>query len=184
MSKESKTPMSTTFKLCKDDNGVKVDEKLYRAMIGSLPYLTASRPDICYIVGVCSRYQASPCVSHLNALKQIIKYVNGMVNLGLFYTKDTNTSLAGFCDADSAGSLHDKRSTSGGCFFLGNNMVSWHSKKQNCVSLSTREAEYISLGSCCTQPLWMKHMLADYGMDSNPLLVHCDNQNAIISRKI
>lgn len=148
-------------------------------MIGSLLYLTASRPDLSYSVGVCARYQASPRESHMNALKRIIKYVKGTVNLGMFYTKDTNTSLAGFCDADWAGSLDDRRSTSGGCFFLGNNMVSWHSKKQNCVSLSTAEAEYIALGSCCTQLLWMKHMLADYGMNSNPLLVHCDNQSAI-----
>ena len=97
----------------------------------------------------------------------------------MFYTKDTNTSLAGFCDVDWAGSLDDRRSTSGGCLFFENNMVSWNSKIQKCVLLSTAEAEYIALGSCCTQLLWMKHMLADYGMDSNPLLVHCENQSAI-----
>ncbi|XP_013608190.1 PREDICTED: uncharacterized mitochondrial protein AtMg00810-like [Brassica oleracea var. oleracea] len=80
----------------KDDNGVKVDEKLYRAMIGSLPYLTASRPDICYIVGVCSRYQASPCVSHLNALKQIIKYVNGMIRQEAYTTKEAHQEDVSF----------------------------------------------------------------------------------------
>lgn len=179
LSKEARTPMSTTCKMFKDENGVKVDEKLYRAMIGSLLYLTASRPDLCYSVGVCARYQASPRESHMNALKRIIKYVKGTLNLGWYYTKDTNTSLAGFCDADWAGSLDDRHSTSGGCFFLGNNLVSWHSKKQNCGSLSTAEAEYIALGSCCTQLLWMKHMLADYGMNSHPLMVNYDNQSAI-----
>ena len=111
LSREAKTPMSTTCKMCKDKNGVKADEKLYRAMIGSFLYLTASRPSICYSVGVCVRYQASPRVSHMNALKRIIKYVKGTLNLGLYYTKDINTSLDGFCDADWAGSLDDRRST-------------------------------------------------------------------------
>lgn len=151
MSKEAKTPMSTTCKMCKDENGVKVDEKIFHAMIGSLLYLTASRPDICYNVGVYARYQASPRVSHMNALKRIIKYVKGTVNLGLYYTKDTNISLVGFCDPDWTGSLDDRRSISGGCFFLRNDMVSWHIKKQIFISLSTAYTEYISLGSCCTQ---------------------------------
>jgi len=156
-----------------------VDEKLYRGMIGSLLYLTASRHDLCFSVGVCARYQANPKQSHLNAVKRILKYVKGTTDVGLFYSKQTNQNLVGFCDADWAGNLDDRRSTTGGCFFLGNNLVSWHSKKQSCVSLSTAEAEYISLGSCCTHLLWMKQMLLDYGMTSNTLLVYCDNMSAI-----
>jgi len=115
----------------------------------------------------------------MNAVKRVIKYVKGTLDFGLHYTFETNVNLAGFCDADWAGCLDDRHSTSGGCFFLGNNLVAWHSKKQNCVSLSTAEAEYIALGSCCTQLLWMRQMLVDYGIISDPMLVHCDNMSAI-----
>ncbi|KAG7563991.1 Zinc finger CCHC-type superfamily [Arabidopsis suecica] len=138
------------FKNKIDEDGQTVDQKLYRAMIGCFMYLTASRPDLCHSVGVCARYQASPRVSHLNAVKRIIKYVKGTVKHGLSYTKHTNQNLPGFCDADYAGCLDDRRSTTGGCFFLGNNLIAWHSKKQNCVSLSSTQAEYIAMGSYCT----------------------------------
>ena len=142
-SKIARTPISTTKKLSRDEDGKPVDEKLYRAMIGSLLYLTTIRPK----------------ESHMNDVKRIIKYVKGTLDFGLHYTFETNVNFAGFCDADWASCLDDRHSTSGGCFFLGNNLVSWHIKKQNCVSLSTAEAEYIALGSCCTQLLWMKQML-------------------------
>ncbi|CAA7049695.1 unnamed protein product [Microthlaspi erraticum] len=156
-----------------------VDVKLYRGMIGSLLYLTASRPDLCFSVGVCARYQAKPKQSHLQAVKKILRYVKGTVNLGIFYSKGSNRNLAGYCDADWAGCADDRKSTSGGCFFLGNNLIAWLSKKQNSVSLSTAEAEYIALGSCCTQLIWMRQMSADYGMESGPFLVYCDNKSAI-----
>ncbi|CAM8948430.1 unnamed protein product [Rhodiola kirilowii] len=151
-----RTPAATHLKITKDDAGVNVDQTLYRSMIGSLLYLTASRPDISYAVGVCARYQSEPKESHLLQVKRIIKYVCGTVEFGIWYTNDTNPHLVGFCDADWAGNAEDRKSTSGGCFFLGNNLVSWFSKKQNSISLSTAEAEYIAAGSCCTQLLWMK----------------------------
>ncbi|XP_019101967.1 PREDICTED: uncharacterized protein LOC109133374 [Camelina sativa] len=162
-SKEAKVPMGVNDKLSKDEEGEDVDERLYRGMIGSLLYLTASRPDICLSVGICARCQAKPKMSHLLAVKKIIKYVKRTVNFGISFTNDTNTSLSGSYDADWAGSVDDRRSTSGGCFFMGNNLISWHSKKKNSVSLSTAEAEYIALGSCCAQPLWMRQMSSDYG---------------------
>ncbi|KAK6149616.1 hypothetical protein DH2020_017141 [Rehmannia glutinosa] len=132
-------------------------------MIGSLLYLTASRLDISYSVCVCDRYQSCPKESHLKAVKRISRYINGTVDLGILYSFDTNTNLAGFSDADWAGDVDDRKSTTGGCFYLGNNLVSWYNKKQNCISLSTAESEYIALGSCCSQMLWMRQMLADYG---------------------
>ncbi|XP_019093319.1 PREDICTED: uncharacterized protein LOC109129512 [Camelina sativa] len=178
-SKEAKIPMGVNDKLSKDETREDVDEKLYRGMIGSLLYLTASRPDICLAVGVCARYQARPKKSHLLFVNKIIKYIKGTIELGIYYTKDTTTSLIGYCDADWAGSVDDRRSTSGGCFFMGNNLISWHNKKQNSVSLSTAEAEYIALGRCCTQITWMKQMAADYDIVSDSILIHCDNQSAI-----
>lgn len=177
--KEAKTPMSTSVKLTKDEGGKDVEVKLYRGMIGSLLYLTASRPDLCLSVGICARYQAIPKQSHLEAVKRIIKYVKGTVNLGIWYSKGSNQKLVGYCDADWAGNMSDRKSTSGGCFFLGNNLISWLSKKQNSVSLSTAEAGYIAMGSCCTQLLWMRQMIADYCMESGTLQVYCDNKSAI-----
>ncbi|CAM8972131.1 unnamed protein product [Rhodiola kirilowii] len=128
-------------------------------MIESLLYMAASRPDIAHAVGVCARYQANPKEIHLMNIKRIIRYVCGTSDYGLWYTRDTNSCFVGYCDADWAGNAEDRKSTSGGCFFLGNNLVSWFSKKQNSISLSTAEAQYITAGSCCTQMLWMKQML-------------------------
>ena len=109
-------------------------------MIGSLLYLIARRPDLSFSVGVCARYQAKPKISHLNAAKRIIKYVKGTKNLGVYYSRNSNENLVGYCDADWAGCIDDMKTTSGGCFFLENNLISWLSKKQNFVSLSTAKA--------------------------------------------
>ena len=156
--------MSFSAKLNCDAAGVEVDPTLYRSMIGSLLYLTASRPDIAFSVGVCARFQAAPKESHLTAVKRIIRYINGTSDYGIWYSRDSNEYLAGYSDADWAGCIDDRKSTSGGCFYLGNNLVSWMSKKQNSISLSTAEAEYIAAASGCAQLLWMKKLLHDYGI--------------------
>ena len=145
--------MSSSTKLNVDFSEVEVSPTLYRSIIRSLLYLTASRLDIAFSIGVCARYQAAPKESHLTAVKRIIQYINGTPDYGLWYSKDSNACLAGYSDADWAGSVDDRKSTSGGCFYLGNNVVSWMSKKQNSMSLSTAEAEYIATRSCCTQLL-------------------------------
>ncbi|XP_065629150.1 uncharacterized mitochondrial protein AtMg00810-like [Quercus suber] len=153
-----RTPMSPNVKLTVDLLGKSVDPSLYRSMIGSLLYLTASRLDISYSVGVCARYQANPKESHMTALKRIIKYVKTTAEFGVWYSKDTNSVLAGYSDADWAGNADDRKSTSGGCFYVGNNLVSWMRKKQNSISLSTAEAEYIAAVSMAPKrkstPAW------------------------------
>ena len=154
--------MSSSTKLNVDLSRVEVSPTLYRSIIGSLLYLTTSRPDIAFSVGVCARYQATPKESHLTAVKQTIRYINGTPDYGLWYSQDSNACLVGYSDADWAGSVDDRKSTSGGCFYLGNNLVSWMSRKQNSMSLSTAKAEYIAARSCCTQLLWMKKLLHDY----------------------
>ncbi|KAK2417316.1 putative mitochondrial protein [Trifolium repens] len=174
-----RTPAPTHLKLTKDEKGISVDQSLYRSMIGSLLYLTASRPDITYAVGVCARYQADPKVSHLTQVKRILKYVNGTSDYGIMYSHCESSTLYGYCDADWAGSADDRKSTSGGCFFLGANLISWFSKKQNCVALSTAEAEYVAAGSCCSQLVWMKQMLKEYDVEQNALTLYCDNMSAI-----
>ncbi|CAM8937455.1 unnamed protein product [Rhodiola kirilowii] len=148
-------------------------------MIGSLLYLTTSRPDIAHAVELCARYQATPKESHLMNVKRIIRYVCGTADYGLWNTKDTNSCLVGYCNADWAGNAKDRKSTSGGCFFLGNNLVSWFSKKQNSISLSMAEAEYITAGSCCTQMLWMKQMLEEYGVKQDVMTLYCENMSTI-----
>ncbi|XP_057418507.1 uncharacterized mitochondrial protein AtMg00810-like [Lotus japonicus] len=163
-STHKKTHAATHIKLTKHDSGPDVDQSLYRSMIGSLLYLTASRPDIAFAVGVCARYQAAPKESHLAQVKRIIKYVSGTGDYGIFYAHHTNSSLVGYCDGDWPGNADDRKSTSGRCFFLGNNLILWFSKKQNCVSLTTAEAEYIAVGNGCTQLLWMKQMLKEYNV--------------------
>ena len=151
--KIAKTPMSTSTKLDKDEKGKCIDIKSYRGMIGSLLYLTASRPNIMF--SVCL-YQFCRKESHLHAVKRIFKYLLGTINLGLWYSRNVELKLVGYFDADFAGSLLDSRSTNGTCQFLGSSLVSWFSKKQNSVALSTTEAEYITVASCCAQILWMK----------------------------
>ena len=174
-----RTPMSPNVKLTIDLLGKSVDHSLYRSMIGSLLYLIASRPDISYNVRVCAKYQANPKESHMTALKRIIKYVKTTAEFGVWYSKDTSDVLAGYLDADWVRNANDRKSTSGGCFYVGNNLVSWMSKKQNSISLSTVEAEYIAAGSCCPQLLWIQKLLHDYGICQKHLTIYCDNTNAI-----
>ena len=126
-----RTPMSPNVKLTIDLLGKSVDPSLYRSIIGSLLYLTANRLHISYSVGVCARYQANPKKSHMTALKRIIKYVKTTVEFGVWYSKDTSDVLAGYSDADWAWNANDRKSISGSCFYMGNNLVSLMSKKQN-----------------------------------------------------
>ena len=175
----AKTPMPTTSKLDQDKTGKKVDITSYRGMIGSLLYLTASRPDIMFATCLCARFQAEPKESHLIAVKRIFRYLKGTPNLGIWYPKGTGFDLVGYTDSDFAGCKIDRKSTSGSCQFLGRRLVSWHSKKQHSVSTSTAEAEYIAAGSCCAQILWMRNQLRDYGLLVSKIPIFCDNTSAI-----
>ena len=127
--KEIGTPMSSITKLDKDEKGKDVNQKLYRGMIGSLLYLTASKPDVMFCVCLCARFQACPKESHLIAFKRIFKYLSGTQNLCLWYPKKSSLELIGFFDADYDGSKTDRKSTSGKCQFLGHMLVSWSSEK-------------------------------------------------------
>lgn len=148
-------------------------------MIGSLLYLTASRPDIMFSVCLCARFQSCPKESHLVAVKRIFRYLLGTINLGLWYPKLTSFELMSYSDADFAGCKIDRKSTSGTCHFLGHSLVSWFSKKQNSVALSTAEAEYIAAGSCCAQVLYMKQQLEDFKLKLDHIPIRCDNTSAI-----
>ena len=177
--KHTSTPMSSSAKLSRDAAGTEVDPTLYQSMIGSLLYLTTSRPNIAFSVGVCARFQAAPKESHLTVVKRIIRHINGTSDYGIWYSKDLNECIAGYSDADWYRCIDDRKSTSDGCFYLGNNLVSWMSKKQNSVSFSTAKVEYIAMASCCAQLLWMKKLLHDYGITRETMCVFRDNTSAI-----
>ena len=175
----AKTQMETATKLDQDDPGKSVDITSYRGMIGSLLYLTASRPDIMFSTCLCARFQANPKGSHLIVVKRIFKYLKGTPNLGILYHKGTGFDLIGYKDSDFAGCKIDRKSTSGSCQFLGRRLVSWYSKKKHSMSTSTAEAEYIAAGSCCAKIILIRNQLRDYGLLLNKIPIFCDNTSAI-----
>jgi hypothetical protein len=173
------TPLPINHGIDLDEKGELVDPTLYRAMIGSLMYLTASRPDIMYPTCLLARYQSKPKVSHLMAVKRILRYLKGCPDTGLWYPKGEEFDLVAFSDSDYGGCKLDLKSTTAGCQFLGNRLVTWQCKKQTVVAQSTCEAEYIAASSCCSQVLWIQQQMRDYGYEflSTPIFV--DNEAAI-----
>ena len=144
-SKAIRTSMGTNGNLDSDANSNMADQKLYRSMIGSLFYVTASRPDV--------MFSASPRESHLKATKRILRYLKHTQNVGLWYPKGAKFELVGYSDSDYAGCKVERKSTSSTCQLLRRSLVSWSSNKQNSVALSTAKAKYISVGSCYAQIL-------------------------------
>ncbi|GJV62149.1 putative ribonuclease H-like domain-containing protein [Tanacetum coccineum] len=161
--KPASTPIEAHKSLGKDEEGEEVDVHLYRSMIGCLMYLTASRPDIMFAVCLCARFQVTPKVSHMHAVKRIFRYLKHQPKLGLWYPKDSPFHLEAFSDSDYAGDNHDRRSTSGGCQYLGRRLVSWQCKKQTIVAISSTEAEYVAAASCCAQTMRVPFALSTLG---------------------
>ncbi|GJW96921.1 hypothetical protein Tco_0178729 [Tanacetum coccineum] len=166
-------------KLDEDLHGKQINVTLYRGMIGSLMYLTSNRSDLNHAVCLCARYQAKPTKKHLQAVKRIFQYLNKTINMGLWYSKDTDMTLTAYVDADHAGCQDSRRSTLGSAQFLGDKLVSWLSKKQKSTAISSTEAEYIALSGCCSQILWMHSQLTDYGFQFNKIHLYCDNKSVI-----
>ncbi|GKA42036.1 retrovirus-related pol polyprotein from transposon TNT 1-94, partial [Tanacetum coccineum] len=169
------TPMATKPKLDVDLSGKLIDQTDYHSKIGSLMYLTSSRPDIVQAVCYCARYQARPTEKHLKEVKRIFRYLRGTINMGLWYPKDSGFELTAFLDADHAGCIDTRKSTSGGIQFLGDKLVSWMSKKQDCTAMSSAEAEYVALSASCAQVMWMRTQLKDYGFNYNKIPLYCDS---------
>ncbi|GJV17117.1 putative ribonuclease H-like domain-containing protein [Tanacetum coccineum] len=158
------TLIDTEKPLLKDSDGDDVDVHLYRSMIGSLMYLTSSRPDIMFAVCACARFQVTPKVSHLHAVKRIFRYLKGQPKLGLWYPRDSSFDLVAYSDSDYAGASLDRKSTTGGCQFLGCRLISWQCKKQTMVATSSTKAEYVVVASCCGQVLWIQNQMLDNGI--------------------
>ncbi|KAK6151951.1 hypothetical protein DH2020_014586 [Rehmannia glutinosa] len=176
-----KIPMNTSVKMDMDADGKPVDQTRYRALIGSLLYLTeTSRPDINFAVGICARFQSAPKESHMTTSKRILRYLKGCQEVGLWYPKEDGFKLIGYSDSDYAGCRVDRKSTYGTCQMLKNRLVSWFSKKQNSIATSTAEARYIDAGNCCAQVLWMRQQLRDYEIEEKKEIpIMCDNTSAI-----
>nr|GEX07437.1 reverse transcriptase domain-containing protein [Tanacetum cinerariifolium] len=173
------SPMATKH-LDANLSGTPVDQTKYRCMVGALMYLTASRPDIVHATCYCARYQAKPTEKHLTAVKRIFQYLKDTIHMGLWYPKDTSFELTAFSDSDHAGCLDSRKSTCGGIQFLGGDkLVSWSSKKQDCTSMSSAEAEYMSLSACCAQVLCMRTQLTDYGFHFDKIPMYCDSKATI-----
>nr|GFA62184.1 hypothetical protein [Tanacetum cinerariifolium] len=160
--KLASSPIYTEKPLLKDPDGKDVDVHIYISMIGSLMYLTSSRPDIMFAVCACARFQVTPKASHLHAVKRIFRYLKGKPHLGLWYPKDSPFDLVAYSDSNYASVSLDQKSTTGGCQFLGCRLISWQCKKQTVVATSSTEAEYVAAASCCAQVLWIQNQLLDY----------------------
>ncbi|GJU01439.1 putative ribonuclease H-like domain-containing protein [Tanacetum coccineum] len=145
------TPYEAPKPKSKNEPDNPVNVHLYRSMIGSLMYLTASRPDIMFAVSACSRNQVTPTTSNLEAVKKIFKYLKGQPKLGLWYPRESPFVLEAYSDSDYAGANKDRKSTTGGCQFLGRRLISWQCKKQTIVATSSTEAEYVAAANCCGQ---------------------------------
>ncbi|GJU21397.1 hypothetical protein Tco_1154739 [Tanacetum coccineum] len=177
--KSASTPIETQKPLVKDEEASDVDVHLYRSMIGSLMYVTASRPDIMFSVCACSRFQVTPKTSHLTAVKRIFRYLKGKPKLGLWYPRESTFDLESYSDSDYAGANLDRKSTTGGCQFLGRRLITWQCKKQTIVATSTTEAEYVAAASCCGQVLWIQNQMLDYGFNFMNTKIYIDNESTI-----
>nr|GEV52858.1 hypothetical protein [Tanacetum cinerariifolium] len=164
--KSASTPTNTKKPLLKDPDGEDVDVHTYRLMIGSLMYLTSSRPDIMFAVCACVRFQVTPKASHLHAVKRIFRYLKDKPHLGLWYPKNSPFDLVAYSDSDYAGASLDRKSTTVGCQFLGCRLISWQFKKQAVIATSSTEAKYVVAATCYAQVLWIQNQLMDYGLQA------------------
>jgi hypothetical protein len=175
--KSMNTPMEAKLKLLVDISSNLIDATLYRQIIGSLMYLMNTKPDICFAVNTLSQFLVEPRRVHLVAAKHVMRYLKGTMDYGLSYDDFT---LTGYTDVDWAGSVADKKSTSGCCFSLGSAMISWQSRKQSSISLSTAETEYIAACSASCEATWLQKLLTGlFDLEMRATTILCDNQSCI-----
>ena len=183
-SKATITPTVMGLKLSKEDNNKDFDPSLYKSVVGSLMYLTATRPDIMFYVSLISIFMERPKEAHWQAEKRILRYVKGTKRFGILYIFSENSDLVGYTDSDWAGSGDDRKSTSGYVFHMGSGAISWASKKQLIVALSTAEAEYVAATAAACQVVWMRRMLRSLCQEqATTTIIFCDNSLAIALSK-
>ncbi|KAE8706056.1 Detected protein of unknown function [Hibiscus syriacus] len=178
------TPAEYGIKMTKHEEGESVDPTFFKSLVGSLRYLTCTRPDILHAVGLVSRYMESPTTTHFKAAKRILRYLKGTIDFGLFYSVSNDYKLVGYSDSDWGGDIDNRRSTTGFVFFMGDIAFTWMSKKQPIVTLSTCEAEYVAATSCVCHAIWLRNLLKEIGLiQEEPTKVCVDNKSAIALAK-
>lgn len=179
-SKITSTPLEPNICLAPMDGSPLSDPTLYRQLVGSLVYLTVTRPDIAYAVHIVSQFMASPRTTHYAAVLRILRYIKGSIFRGLHFSSASSLELCGYSDADWAGDATDRRSTTGYCFFLGSSLISWRSKKQTLTARSSTEAEYRALANTSQELVWLRWLISNMGVDHlSPTILWCDNRSAI-----
>jgi hypothetical protein len=176
--KPANTPMEPNKKLYLDEGELLKDIGQYQRLVGKLIYLTVTRPDISFAVSLVSQFMHAPRTTHLEAVDRILRYLKKSPGQGISMRKNTTNTIVGYSDADWAGS-YDRKSTTGYCTFVGGNLVTWKSKKQNVVARSSAEAEYRAMASTASELIWIKQLLEDMKITySEPIQMYCDNQAA------
>ena len=172
--------MALNLKLLSNASSKSVDAIMYLQMIGSLMYLMNMRPDIFFAVNILSQFLTDPRHVHLMVAKHAVRYLKGKVDHGLKYEVNQKINLEGYVDSDWAGSSIDRKSTSGCCFSMGSGVISWFSRKQSCVALSTTEAEYVAACSASCEVVWLWKLLSDiFDLQLDATCIHCDNQSCM-----
>jgi hypothetical protein len=178
------TPIALGLKVSKNDKSPSLDATLFKRLVGSLMYLTATRPDIMYGVSLISRFMDKPKESHWKAGIRVLRYIARTKSFGILYASSDNYKLIGYTDSDWGGSMDDRKSTSGYIFHLGSGAISWASKKQPIVALSSVEAEYVATTSIACQAVWMRRVLSDLRHpQEEPTKIYSDNNSAIALSK-
>ena len=174
------SPMVPGYKAGQNEDSNRVDETYYKQMVGSLMYITTTRPDVMFAASFISRFMAKPKEIHLQAAKRVLRYLKGTVDYGIFYKKSGNQKLIAFTDSDYAGDIDDRRSTSGYVFLLSGGAISWSSKKQPIVTLSSTEAEFVAAAACACQAVWMRRILENLNHEQEGCTtLLCDNSSTI-----
>lgn len=177
----TKYPMEPKLQLDKDEKGKLVNPTELKSMVGGLRYLVHTRPDIAFVVRIVSRFMEKPMVTHLNAVKRILRYVKGTIHHGLVYSRSNgNNRLTVFSDRDLAGQTDDRKSTGGMAFYLNESLITWVSQKQRCVALSSCEAEFMAATAAACQGIWLRNLLGHItDVCPGPVVLYIDNKSAI-----
>lgn len=178
--KPASTPMDPNHKLGEAKEEPSIDKRMYQRLVGKLIYLSHTRPNIAYSVSMISQFVHDSKESHLQAAYRVLHYLKGNPGKGILFKRNQNLTLEAYTDADYAGSLVDRRSTTGYCTFLGGNLVTWRSKKQNVVARSSAESEFRAIAQGLCELLWLKIILDDLKVKlEGPMKLYCDNKSAI-----
>ena len=174
------TPLEVNTKYRREEGNLISNPTIFRQLVGSLNYLTITRPDISFAVQQVSQFMQNPRHLHLAVVHRIIRYLRGTPCRGLFFPASSSLNLVAYSDADWAGCPDTRRSVTGWCMFLGNSLISWKSKKQDRVSKSSTESEYRAMSAACAEIVWLRGLLAELGFSQpNPTPLHADNTSAI-----